>query len=231
MDTSDYSPVQIINTLDTVRNESGLLLVGLTGGIASGKSTVADMFKELGSCIIDFDFLTRDVEKPGKPSWKHIVDYFGKDILRSDNSIDRKQLSNIVFRDKEKRRKLESFTHPFIWKEFIARVKKISSGNKDAVIIAVVPLLVEGSMEDIFDRIILVYTLPELQIERLIARDGINRRKAMEILKAQIPIDEKKRSADYIIQNGYTLDKTEKEVKDLWIKLREINRSNRLSKS
>lgn len=230
MDTSDYSPDQIINALNTVRKESDLLLVGLTGGIASGKSTVADMFKELGFCIIDFDVLARYVEKPGKPSWKHIVDYFGKDILLSDNSIDRKQLSNIVFSDKEKRRKLESFTHPFIWKEFIARVKEISSGNKGAVIFAVVPLLVECSMEDIFDRIVLVYTSPELQIERLIERDSIDRQKAMEVLKSQIPIDEKKRSADYIIQNGYTLDKTEKEVKNLWIKLRKINHSHRVSR-
>ncbi len=207
-----------------IQNRSGLLLIGLTGGIASGKSAVSEMMRELGSFIIDFDILAREVVMPGKPSYEYIVEYFGADILKSDNTVDRKQLSNIVFKNSEKRRRLEAFTHPFIWKEFIGQVKEISSGHKRAIVTAVIPLLIEGGKESIFDRIVLVYASPEIQIKRLMERDGITRQEALRILNAQMPIDAKIKKADFVIKNESTLEKTKKEVEALWKSLGEIIR-------
>ncbi|MBW1819519.1 MAG: dephospho-CoA kinase, partial [Deltaproteobacteria bacterium] len=112
--------------LEDLRGTDGRMLVGVTGGIGSGKTTVADMLEELGAPIVDFDLIARLVVEPGKPAWKEIVDYFGKQVLQKDDTLDRKKLSNIVFRDLEKRKKLESFTHPAIGEEFLRQVKEIS---------------------------------------------------------------------------------------------------------
>ena len=114
----------IFDTLKNICNESDALLVGLTGGIATGKSTVAEMFRDLGAVIIDFDLLAREVVKPGKKSWQLITAFFGGDVLNPDSTIDRKKLSGVVFNDSKKREKLESFTHPFIWEEFIILLEK-----------------------------------------------------------------------------------------------------------
>ncbi len=154
----DSSSANIIRDLEDTRKGSEIFLLGLTGGIASGKSTVAEMLEKMGSPLIDFDILARYVVRPNEPSWRCIVDFFGRDILNDDETIDRKRLSGIVFRDIEKRRKLESFTHPFIWNEFVNQVRKIGSETKNVIITCVIPLLIEGGREEIFDRIVLVYS-------------------------------------------------------------------------
>ena len=214
----------ISDTLSNICVGSEALLIGLTGGIATGKSTVAEMFGNMGAAIIDFDLIARDVVEPGRESWKLITDFFGKDILNPDTSINRKKLSKIVFNDSLKREKLESFTHPFIWEEFVRQVEKAVFRNKAAIILAVIPLLIEGNMQEIFSKTIVVYLSPETQLERLMARDGISRETAVKILEVQMPIDEKVRYADFTIYNGGTIKDTGKITHDVWDRLKQIQK-------
>jgi len=203
---------------------SSILLVGLTGGIASGKSTVANMLEEMGSCAIDFDMLARLVVEPGRPAWEKIVDYFGEDILQDNREIDRKRLSRIIFGNSEKRKMLEGFTYPLISDEFIRQVDGIASNDPDAIIHAVVPLLFEAGMQDLFHKIIVVYIPREKQIKRLMERDGISEGDAINILNAQIHIDEKIGRADFIINNENSVEETKRQVYDLWHTLRDLQK-------
>jgi len=202
--------------------EKDSLLLGVTGGIASGKTTVANMLRDLGSYLIDFDILARQVVEPENPAWKDIVDYFGREVLRKDEYLDRKKLSKIVFQDPDKRIKLESFTHPRIFEEFADQATGIINKDPCAIIQAVMPLLIEINLVHLFHKIVVVYIPGEKQIERLIRRDGITREEAAGILKAQIPIDEKIGYADFVIHNEGSIDETEKEVKGLWDKLKAL---------
>jgi dephospho-CoA kinase len=218
MDVASAFPMSYggMKRLEDLRGDDGRMLIGVTGGIGSGKTTVANMLQELGAPIIDFDVLARNVVEPGKPAWKEIVDYFGKQVLQEDDTLDRKKLSNIVFRDLEKRKKLESFTHPRIGEEFIQQVNDIASKTPGAIIQVVIPLLIELNLQYQFHKILMVYIPPELQVERLAERDGITRDAAANILKAQLPIDEKLGYADYVIHNDKSLDETRKAVEALW---------------
>jgi dephospho-CoA kinase len=192
------------------------LLLGVTGSIATGKSTVADMLAELGAPIIDFDRLAREVVEPGMPAWKAIVDYFGESVLENNQSINRKALSNIVFNDAVKRKKLESFTHPRIQDLFIQQFEAHTKQNPNMIVQAVVPLLIEVNMQPLFHKLLVVYTPPSIQISRLMERDGISSAQARKILDSQISIDEKVKHADYVIHNDKSLDDTRSQVKDLW---------------
>jgi dephospho-CoA kinase len=208
--------------LERIRGKDNRLLLGVTGGIASGKSTVARMLEELGAPIIDFDVLAREVVAPGMPAWKEIVEYFGKQVLQEDGDLDRKKLSEIVFRDMEKRKKLESFTHPRIGAEFVKRVSEISAKDPNAIIQVVVPLLLELNLQYQFHKILVVHIPQEMQVERLSKRDGISLEAAANILKSQLPIDEKVGYADFVIHNEGSLEKTREQVSELWKTLKEI---------
>ena len=183
------------------------------------------MFRDMGAVIIDFDLLARTVVEPGRESWKLITGFFGKDILNPDRSINRKNLSGIVFNDPLKREKLESFTHPFIREEFILQVEKAVLRDETAIIIAVVPLLIEGNLQEIFSKTIIVYSSPEIQIQRLMVRDGISKQMADKILEAQMPIDDKIQHCDFIINNEGALDDTKKNVNGLWKRLKDLQRN------
>ncbi len=198
------------------------LILGVTGGIATGKTTVANMLEERGAPIIDFDVLARRVVQPDRPAWKDIVAYFGEEILLEDRTLDRKKISGIVFRDEEKRKKLEGFIHPRTGLEYAEQVDRITAADPNAVIQAVVPLLFEANMKDMFEKILLVYTPRATQIERLVQRDGITDEEAGRILDAQLPIDEKVGFADFVVNNEKGLEETKKQVEDLWKKLRKI---------
>jgi len=195
------------------------MLLGVTGGIASGKSYVSKLLEELGSPLIDFDHLARVVVEPGKPALDQIAAYFGKQVLAEDGTLDRKKLSDIVFGDMEKRKKLESFTHPAIYDEFFTRVNAITQKTPDAVIQVGVPLLIEVNMQFLFDKLLVVHVPPEVQVERLAERDGITREEAVNILKSQLSIDEKVGYADYVIHNEGSREETRKQVETLWEKI------------
>lgn len=210
---------------DAVRAVSDVLLIGLTGGIASGKSTVAGFLKELGCVIIDFDILARQVVSPGEKAWGRIVEYFGEEILLENREIDRKKISAIVFPDAEKRKALEGFTHPAIGEAYVNEVEKAAAGDNNAIILGVVPLLLECGMQALFHAIALVYIPREKQIDRLIRRDGITRTAAVNIINAQMPIDEKIGYADFVINNDGTIEETRKQVKGFRERLTEMKRS------
>ena len=198
------------------------LRLGVTGGIASGKSTVAHMLEELGAPVIDTDVLAREVVEPGKPAFRAIVDYFGKQVLQGDGALDRRKISGIVFKDIEKRRKLEGLIHPRITEVVSSRLEAILEKDPDAIIQVVVPLLIETNQQQRYHRILVVYVPEQIQIQRLAKRDDITREEAANILKAQLPIDEKVAHADYVIHNDKTLEETLEQVRDLWKRLKAL---------
>ncbi len=133
-----------------------MLIVGLTGGIASGKSTIADLFKKEGAYIIDIDMISRDVVKPGKPAWEDVVHCFGKEVLNEDQTLDRKKVGDIVFSDAEKRKKLEEIIHPKINAENCRKINEIAQNDQQAIVIIDIPLLIEADKQDTVDKIVLV---------------------------------------------------------------------------
>lgn len=192
------------------------LLLGVTGSIGTGKSTVATMLERLGAPIIDFDVLSRIVVEPEKPAYRDIVSFFGNQVVGEDGSLDRKALRDIVFKDTKKRKKLERFTHPRIGEEFAIRVEELSKGKTNTIIQVVIPLLIEARMQSDFDHLLMVYAPEDVQLRRLMARDGIDEDLAMRIIRSQMPVDEKKGYCDLVIDNSGTLEKTRRQVEDLW---------------
>lgn len=196
-----------------------MLNVGLTGGIACGKSTVAQMFVELGAFLIDFDRIAHYVQEPGKPAYEEVVHHFGKAILQPDKKIDRVKLGDIVFGNKKKILELNNIVHPLVYQEWNIRLDKIRTKEEHAIILSDVPLLFEGGMQHLFDLTVLVLIAPEEQIRRLCMRNGLSMEDAEKRLKNQMPIREKIKLADIVIDNEGSVSDTEKEVNKVWKKL------------
>jgi dephospho-CoA kinase len=205
-----------LREIETLRGHDNRLLLGVTGGIASGKTTVANMLQEMGAPIVDFDLIARQVVEPGQPALKDIVEYFGKQVLNPDGTMDRKKVSDIVFRDFEKRKKLESFIHPRMGEIVNRQIHEYAAKDPEAIIQVVVPLMIELNLQWRYSKLLLVYIPQEKQIERLAKRDGISQEEAARILKSQFPIDEKLGYADYVIYNDKSLEETRKQVEELW---------------
>ena len=195
--------------------------IGLTGGIASGKSTVAKLFQEKGAYLIDFDVLVRSVEEPGAPAWKSIVENFGSEILRENGTIDREKLGAIVFRDKEKLEKLNGIVHPLVFEKWERQIADIKKKNPDAIVISDIPLLIEVGKVDKVDLVVLVYISQEEQIRRLMERDGCSREDALVRIDSQMSIDEKLWYSDFVVDNGSSLEETVEQVDDIWERLLE----------
>ena len=190
-----------------------MLIVGLTGGIATGKSTVCDMFKARGAYIVDTDRIARDVVEPGKPGWREVVDYFGNDILSADGTLDRKKLGTIVFNSSAKRHILESILHPKILAEKDRNIKEISEKDHRAIIIVDIPLLIELNRQNSVDAVVVVYVSSQVQVNRLARRDDLGLEDARSRIGSQIPIDEKVQYAHFVIHNDGTVQKTERRWK------------------
>ncbi len=200
-------------------------VVGLTGGIASGKSTVCGFFQAAGAHILDADMMARQVVMPGEPAWYAIIDHFGKSILNPDGSLDRAGLGEIVFGDKKQRTVLEGIIHPRVRQAMIAATARLSKAEPGGLIIQDVPLLLETGMHrnQGLDEIIVVY-LPEVtQIERLIKRDGINREQALSRIRVQMPMEEKRKLATIVIDNSGSLDQTRDQVRQIHRRLKAIS--------
>ena len=207
-------------TITKLRGSGNRLLLGVTGSIATGKSTVAGLLEELGARTIDFDVLSRVVVEPDKPAWQDIVAFFGEQVLAEDRRLDRTKLREIVFQDLEKKKKLESFQHPRIFEEFIQRVEKYSSEDPNVIIQAVVPLLIEVNMQSFFHNILMVYASEEEQKKRLMKRDGLSEEMAMNMIKSQLSVDEKKGYCDLMVDNSGSLEDTRKQVQKVWKQLK-----------
>ncbi len=189
-----------------------IVKVGLTGGIATGKSTVARILEDrLGIPVINSDQIARDVVKKGRIGYKRVVEVFGHGILDSSGEIDRAKLGKLVFDDPQKRRLLESILHPLITQEIDRRVKeKEQEGHK--LIVLEIPLLFEKGLQNRVDYTVVVYAPEEQQLDRLMKRDGLSLEEAKKRLKAQIPIDEKIKLADFVIDNSKGVNYTEEQT-------------------
>ena len=176
-----------------------MILVGLTGGVATGKSTVAKMFKQCGAIIIDADQLARNVVKPGKSAWREIVTLFGKTVLNPDRSLDRQALGSIVFRNRTKRRQLERIIHPRVAREQKRLVRRIAKRKPHAVVIYEVPLLFEAGVDKRVDKTIVVTANRETQVARLKKRNSLSRAEAIRRIQAQMSLSKKVRMADIVI--------------------------------
>ena len=195
------------------------LILGVTGGIASGKTTVARMLEELGAPAIDFDRIARQVVEPGEPALEEIVDCFGDGVLEDDGRLDRKRLGNLVFQDEKKRKALENMTHPRIVAAFYDEVREITEKSPHVIIQAVIPLLFEGDLRHLVHKVLLVYIPRQMQIDRLMSRDGVSREAAENVLQAQWPIEEKIGLSDFVIRNDGSLDETRRQVEAVWEEL------------
>ena len=196
-----------------------MLNVGLTGGIACGKTTVAQMFVRHGAGLIDLDKLAQAVVAPQLPAWQEIVELFGNNILLVDGSINRNKLAKIVFSDKEKLKKLNNVVHPRVLAEWSKSLGDIEKKNKKAIVISEVPLLFEANLQNMVDLSILVVITSAEQINRLMTRNDLTEDEAKKRLASQLPIEEKIKMADIVIENRGAPVETEKIVAKVWKEL------------
>jgi dephospho-CoA kinase len=196
------------------------IVAGLTGGIGTGKSTVSAIFRRLGAYIIDADELARKSVSKGTPAWKRVKDIFGEDVLNPDGTINRTKLGEIVFEDEQKRKRLEEIVHPEVFKEIERQKEEILKKDRDAMIICDIPLLIESGYYKRVDKVILVYTGEKEQISRLSGK--LSREDALKRIMSQMPLEEKKKYADYIIDNTGTIDETETQCRKIYEELKAI---------
>jgi len=189
-------------------------VLGLTGGIGSGKSIVAEMFAQLGAEVIDADRLARDVVEPGQPALEEIVNTFGPDILLPDGRLNRVKLAVTIFADAVARQRLNAITHPPIH----ARMEKevAARRQRSGVLILDIPLLYENRRTDIVEKVIVVWVDPETQRQRLIERDGISLDEARLRIAAQMPLDDKRARADYVIDNRGDRENTRQQAEAIY---------------
>jgi dephospho-CoA kinase len=198
-----------------------MLIVGLTGGIASGKSLVAKVFRDLGAHIIDADKIVHELLEPGQQAWEEVVEYFGPEILFPDKTIDRRKLGEIVFNHAEKRAWLNQCLHPKVFAAYTARVQHLSARAPHAIIVLDAALLLETGYHKNMDRIVVVYADQEQQMERLTSRDRFSREQALVRIRSQMPLSEKRKQADYVIGNTGTREETEQQARDIFQKLKQ----------
>ncbi|NLN20058.1 MAG: dephospho-CoA kinase [Firmicutes bacterium] len=197
-----------------------MLVLGLTGGIASGKSTVARMLASLGAEVIDADRLARDVVALGSEALAEIVKEFGPSVLNADGSLNRAALGRIVFADPARRKRLEEITHPRILEEMRRQLQVIKAQGEATLIVLDVPLLFETpEILPLCDCTAVVWVPEELQVHRLMQRDGLSRPDALQRIRAQIPLDRKRYLADVVIDNSGSLTATQSQVRSLWLRL------------
>lgn len=191
-----------------------MLIVGLTGGIASGKTTISDMFAARGVPIVDADIAARQVVEPGQPGLAELTTAFGRDILNDDGSLNRRALRQRVFARQEDRARLESILHPLIRDRILQDLEAARAGGAPYVLL-VAPLLLEGGLARIVDRVLVIDTPREVQIERVMARDNCSQREAEAILAAQMSREERLARADDVIVNAGAVDDLAVEVERL----------------
>ena len=193
-------------------------LVGLTGGIASGKSTVAAILRRLGASIVNADELSREVVQPGQDAWNEITKSFGSDILQEDMTLDRKKLRKIVFDNPEARKKLEAIIHPRVRALAEKRISELAAAGS-SVIVYEVPLLFEAQIHLWLRPVILVACNVETQRKRLLERDHLTKLEAQQHLDAQMSLEEKRKLADYVIENDGALEDLEQQVRTVLQKI------------
>lgn len=185
-----------------------MVIAGLTGGIATGKSTVSSILRKAGAIIIDADTIARDAVKKNLPAWHEIVRIFGKEVLLPDGEINRTYLGNIIFGDPSKKEILNKIVHPHVIQKVAELIEEIGKESPDSIVILDVPLLIEAGMHKGLEDVVLVYTPENIQIKRLVERDGISDEEALLKVHSQMPIEEKREFATIIIDNSGTPEAT-----------------------
>lgn len=194
------------------------MVIGITGGMATGKSTVAQMFAEFGAELVSADHIAREIVLPGSPVLERIVQRFGADILMPDGSLDRAKLGEIVFSDPKARADLEAITHPEIIAILSDRIRHFrdSPRGRTGVLVAEIPLLFEVGLRALVDRVVVVAAEQPTQANRLINRNGVSRQRALARLKTQMPIERKIAEADWVVRNDGDLSETRRQVEQIW---------------
>jgi dephospho-CoA kinase len=192
------------------------LLVGLTGSIATGKSTVSRIFAHLGARVIDADLLSREVVMPGQPAYVRIVEEFGPQVVQEDGSLDRKALGAIVFADPARRKRLEEITHPAIGLRQQRILSVLDEESFEGVVLWDAALLFESGGVAKMDRVVVVFADPDTEGRRLIERDGLSEADARTRIASQMPIAEKAKLADHVIDNSGTREDTERQVRAVY---------------
>ena len=191
-------------------------VIGLTGGIASGKSTVSSILKSLGAVIIDADVVSREIMIKGTETYNILVSVFGREILRKDGEIDRRKLGNLVFADKEKLNKLNEITHPEIIKRIKDIIEEERKKGKEKAIVLDAALLIEMKLFNMVDEVWLVVVDKKTQIRRLMKRDNLSYKDALNRIKSQMSIEDKMKYADFIINNCKDFNAIKRQVELLW---------------
>lgn len=192
-------------------------VIGLTGGVATGKSSVALFFTKLGIPVIDADQLARDAVLPGSPELEQIISLFGRVVLAHDGMLDRKRLGALIFSDPEKRRQLEGILHPKIRKLAEERIAQAAEAGHQRLIY-MAPLLIEAGATNRVDTVWVVTVRPEIQLERLMRRDGISLKLAQQIIDSQMPLSEKERHGSVVIDNSGTEEEMRMVLETIWAK-------------
>ncbi|HSS92927.1 MAG TPA: dephospho-CoA kinase [Candidatus Dormibacteraeota bacterium] len=189
-------------------------LVGLTGGVGSGKSTVAGMLRELGATVVDADEAAHAAYEPGSPGFDAVVREFGQEFV-TDGRIDRARLGELVFHDADARLRLNSIVHPLV-REWMAQKTAQASNDGADIVVQDVPLLFENGLEKLFSSVVLVYVPEAVQLERLVTGRGFKRERALAMITAQMPIENKRGLAPHVINNSRSLEETRSQVEAVW---------------
>jgi dephospho-CoA kinase len=195
------------------------MILGLTGGIATGKSTVASMLRERNIPVIDADQIARQVVEPGKPAYRAIVEHFGKQILLPDGTLDRKKLGEIIFSNEAERQVLNSIVHPEVRKMIREQAEQAIRAG-EPIIVMDIPLLFESKLRHMVDKVVVVYVPFDVQVRRLMERDDSSEEQALKRIRAQMPIEDKREMADYVIDNQGSREETERQVEQLLAKIK-----------
>lgn len=199
-----------------------MLKIGLTGSIAVGKSFVTQVLAELGCFVLDADKTAREVVEPQTIGWQKIVETFGREVLNSDDTLNRAKLGSLVFSDERKRELLNQIVHPLVFEAQNEWMEKIAAQNPNAVAVIDAALMIESGSYRRFDKIIVVWCETEVQIERLMTRNGLSREDALTRISAQMSQDEKKKYADYLIDTTLGFEETRRQTESLWKELADL---------
>ena len=201
-----------------------MVVIGVTGGVGTGKSTVAHMFKQLGAVVLDADAMAHEAMEPKRLAWRRIVKTFGEDVLNDDQTINRRALAALVFQHAQRRAQLEAILHPPIWRLMKQHVQELKRSRRVRAVVLDVPLLVEAGAQGLVDALVVVTAPPQVQRERLTHKFGWSDEETDARIAAQWALSAKVAVADYVVDNGDGVDATRRQVKHIWNQRVPLNR-------
>lgn len=204
-----------------------MLIVGLTGGVASGKTTISKVFKEEGAYLIDTDQIARELVQPCSPAYYEIIKVFGTEILEEDGTLHRKRLASRIFSNPDQRRSLNRILHPRIKEEMNRSIKGISEKDPEAIVVVDAPLLMETGIHRKMDKVVVITSREDQQIKRLRAREGLSPEEARKIISSQMALEKKVKIADFVIPNEGSLEETIRTTKKVFQELKKIARQKK----